>query len=193
VVDAASARSEVGVASLAEDDASPDIDALLNAHFAFIWRVFRRFGLESADADDATQRVFMIASTKLEHIEAGRERAFLYGIAVRVRSHALRAHRRRREVLVDVIEASPAPGPAPDVQIELAEARLLLDELLGKLPDKLRRVLVLAEIEGLDVAAIAECEGVPVGTAASRLRLGRERFRALLAKKSSHNPFGHQA
>lgn len=190
MVDAASACSEVAVESLADDGASADIDALLNAHFAFIWRVFRRFGLGSADADDATQQVFMIASTKLDRIEPRRERAFLYGIAVRVRSHARRAERRRREVLVDVVEAPAAPGPAPDAQVELAEARLLLDELLAKLPDKLRRVLVLADIEGLEVAAIAECEGVPVGTAASRLRLGRERFRALLAKKTLQNSSG---
>jgi DNA-directed RNA polymerase specialized sigma24 family protein len=74
--------------------------------------------------------------------------------------------------------------------VELAEARVLLDELLAKLPDKLRRALVLAEIEGLEVAAIAECEGIPIGTAASRLRLGRERFRALLARKTLQNPFG---
>ena len=186
MVDATSARSEVALEPVAEDDSSADIDALLREHFAFIWRVFRRLGLGAADADDATQQVFMIASTKLDQIEPRRERAFLYGIAVRVRSHARRAERRRREVLVaDVVEAPAAPGPTPDVQVELAEARLRLDELLAKLPDKLRRVIVLAEIEGLEVAAIAECEGVPIGTAASRLRLGRERFRALLAKQNA--------
>jgi RNA polymerase sigma-70 factor (ECF subfamily) len=186
MVDAASACSEVALESLAEDDSSANIDALLSAHFAFIWRVFRRLGLGPADADDATQQVFMIAATKLDQIEPRRERAFLYGIAVRVRSHARRAERRRREVLVgDIVEAPAAPGPAPDVEVELAEARRLLDELLAKLPDKLRRVLVLAEIEGLEVAAIAECEGIPAGTAASRLRRGRARFRVLLAKRNA--------
>jgi RNA polymerase sigma-70 factor (ECF subfamily) len=72
----------------------------------------------------------------------------------------------------------------------LAEAWRLLDALLAKLPDKLRRALVLAEIEGLEVAEIAELERIPVGTAASRLRRARERFRSALAKEHSRNPFG---
>ncbi len=175
---------------MTDGESSSDIETLLNAHFAFIWRLFRRLGLSSADADDATQKVFMIASNKLDCITPDRERAFLYGIALRVRGHARRAERRRREVLVEEVEAPSALGAAPDTQLELAQARELLDELLGKLPPKLRRVLVLAEMEELEVTEIAELEGIPVGTAASRLRLGRERFRALLAKRPSYNPFG---
>jgi RNA polymerase sigma-70 factor (ECF subfamily) len=65
-----------------------------------------------------------------------------------------------------------------------------LDELLAKLPEKLRRALVLAEVEGLEVTEVASLEGIPVGTAASRLRRARERFRAELAKQPSLNPFG---
>ena len=190
MVDAASASSEVADHSLAEDELPSDIETLLNAHFAFIWRVFRRLGLCPADADDATQQVFMIASTKLDRITQRSERAYLYGIALRVRSHARRAERRRREVPVEVAEVPAAPGPAPDTQLALAEAWRLLDELLAEVPDKLRRALVLAEVEGLEVSEIAAFEGIPVGTAASRLRLGRERFRALLAKQPSRNPFG---
>ncbi|HEY6816808.1 MAG TPA: RNA polymerase sigma factor [Croceibacterium sp.] len=175
---------------MTEDEPISDIDALLNAHFAFIWRVCRRLGFAPADADDATQQVFMIASTKLDRIMPQRERAFLYGIALRVRGHARRAQRRRREVLVEDVEASAWPAAGPDTQAALAEAWRLLDELLAELPDKLRRALVLAEIEGLEVTEIASFENIPVGTAASRLRLARERFRSILDKHPSKNPFG---
>ena len=48
-----------------------------------------------------------------------------------------------------------------------------------------QRVLVLAEINELPVAEIADLEGIPVGTAASRLRLARERFRTLLARRKT--------
>ena len=89
--DAASACSEVADASVAEDESPSDIETLLNTHFPFIWRVFRRMGFCPADADDATQQVFMIASTKLDRITPNRERAYLYGIALRVQSHARRA------------------------------------------------------------------------------------------------------
>ena len=190
MVDAPSACSEVAVEPLAEDELPSDIETLLSAHFAFVWRVFRRLGMGPADADDATQQVFMIASTKLDRMTPSRERAYLYGIALRVRSHAHRAQRRRQEVPFDEVEAPAAPAPGPDTHATLAEAWRLLDKLLAQLPDKLRRALVLAEIEGLEVAEIASFESIPVGTAASRLRLARERFRTLLAKQPSNNPFG---
>ncbi len=44
---------------------------------------------------------------------------------------------------------------------------------------------MLAEIEELEVAEVAVLEDIPVGTAASRLRLGRERFRTLLTKATN--------
>jgi DNA-directed RNA polymerase specialized sigma24 family protein len=51
-------------------------------------------------------------------------------------------------------------------------------------------VLVLVEVEELEVAEVAVLERIPLGTAASRLRLGRERFRTLLAQHAARNPFG---
>jgi DNA-directed RNA polymerase specialized sigma24 family protein len=68
----------------------------------------------------------------------------------------------------------------------------LLAELLSQLPDKLRRALVLAEIEELEVQAIAELECIPVGTAASRLRLARKRFLELLEAAKHKNPFAEE-
>jgi RNA polymerase sigma-70 factor (ECF subfamily) len=192
MVDAAAAPNEAAADSLAENELPSDIETLLDAHFAFIWRVFRRMGLCPADADDATQQVFMIASSRLNRITPNRERAYLYGIALRVHSHVRRANKRRREVVLEEAEEPTLPGEGPDEQLRLAEAWRLLDELLGKLPEKLRRVVVLAKIEGLEATEIASLEGIPVGTVASRLRRGREQFRTLLAKYPSRNPFGGQ-
>lgn len=165
-------------------------EELVAEHCGFVWRLLRRLGLGSADADDAAQQVFMIASRKLEHIGPGQARGFLYGVAVRVARTARRGIERRGEVLGD-----PADRPAPDDQgpehgTELSRACSLLDELLGRLPDELRRVLVLAELEQFEVAEIAALEQIPAGTAASRLRRARERFRAFLAELGERNPFG---
>lgn len=150
-------------------------------------------GLDPADADDAAQQVFMIASSKLDQIAPARERAFLYGIALRVKSHAYRARRRRREVPTEAAPEEIDRGATPDREVALRQARELLDELLQKLPGKLRRALILAEIEQMEVSEVAALERIPLGTAASRLRLARERFRTLLAKNSSRNPFGGES
>jgi RNA polymerase sigma-70 factor (ECF subfamily) len=152
----------------------------------------RGFGLPASDAEDAAQQVFVIAARKLETIQPDRERSFLYGVSVRVANNARRGLRRRREVPVEPGESLESPTQSPERALELANARALVAELLAELPDKLRRALVLAEIEELPVQAIAELERIPVGTAASRLRLARRVFRLLLERRPDRNPFSRE-
>lgn len=162
--------------------------ALVDDHFDFIWRLLRRMGLSSADADDATQQVFLVASRRRDELVAGKERSFLYGTAVRVAANLRRSLQRRREVggalgaeVGDEPRSEPAlDAPLPDEVLERRRARAVLDELLAQLPDELARVLVLAEVEQLTMAAIAELEGIPAGTVASRLRRARSAFRERL-------------
>ena len=136
---------------------------LVREHFDFIWRLLRRLGLSQADADDATQQVFMIAMQKPEPPMPGKERSFLYGTALRVAANLRRAVQRRRETSHDDLDARVASSPGPEQDVEFARARLFLDELLEHLPDELRVVLVLAEIEQLAVREIAELETHPAG------------------------------
>jgi RNA polymerase sigma-70 factor (ECF subfamily) len=168
------------------DEAS--IRALVDEHFQYIWRLLRRFGLSRADADDATQQVFMVAARRANEIDEGRERTFLYGTALRVVANARRSERRRRET--DDAELGEVPGGAgpPDQLLDDARARSRLDRLLGELAPELRRVLVLADIEGTTTREIAELEGIPAGTAASRLRRARAEFRALVAADRAKYP-----
>jgi RNA polymerase sigma-70 factor (ECF subfamily) len=166
------------------------IEALVSAHYGFVWRVLRGFGLSRTDAQDATQQVFMIAARKLDSIDPSRARSFVYGAALRVANNARRSLRRRREVPDgDTLDPIEPEERGPQAQSELGRARRLLAEILTQLPEKQRRVLVLAEIEQLEVPEIAALEGVPVGTAASRLRVARQQFRTLLEAARDRNPF----
>lgn len=175
----------------AHDSAS--LEAFVARHYGFVWRLARGFGLSASDAEDAAQQVFMIAARKLEMIAPDRERSFLYGVSVRVANNARRGVRRRREVPEVGGEAAESGGHSPEQTVELSNARALLSELLAQLPDKLRRALVLAEIEELPVPAIAELEQIPLGTAASRVRLARKRFRGLLEAAKERNPFAEES
>ena len=169
------------------------IDSLVAQHYGFIWRVLRGLGLSRTDAEDATQQVFMIAARKLDDIAPDSARSFLYGAALRVANNARRGLRRRREVLSDETSDEPEPeSRGPEKMAELVRARQLLAQVLDQLAEPQRRVLVLAEIEQLAVPEIAALEGVPVGTAASRLRIAREKFRALLSSLRDQNPFGDE-
>lgn len=186
--------SKLFSASSADSGArAPTIDSLVREQYGFVWRVLRGLGLAHDDADDAAQQVFMIAARKLDQIVPGSERSFVYGTALRVAKNAQRARARRREMLEDEREDAPEPSDRnPEQRAELARARALLVELLAQLPEKFQRVLILAELEQLEVPEIARLEGLPVGTAASRLRFARAQFRELVAGARARNPFARE-
>jgi len=159
------------------------IAGIVGRNFDFVWRLLRRLGLSEADSDDAAQQVFIVAARRAQRIEPGKERTYLYGIALRVLANVRRGARRRREAGDGELDELPSTAAQPDDLADAARTRALLDELLGALPDELRRVLVLAELEEASVPEIAALERIPVGTAASRLRRARGAFRGLLEQQ----------
>ena len=180
---------EADVAMLAApgaDDrsASPEVrskrlGALVAAYQDFIWRSLRRLGVPAAQVDDATQEVFCVAMRRLEQIEPGAERSFLFSVAMRVASDARRACARSRERTDQAaVDVAVATSPTPEGLLGEQEALALLDEALDALDDEMRAVFVLFEIEGFTSPEIASLLAVPVGTVASRLRRGREQFHA---------------
>src|SRR5688572_19191867 len=70
---------------------------LVSGHFEFVWRSVKRLGVAPGDADDAAQQVFLVASDRLADIAPGRERAFLFGTALKIAARHRRTAERRRE------------------------------------------------------------------------------------------------
>jgi RNA polymerase sigma-70 factor (ECF subfamily) len=158
--------------------------AMVDRHFDPVWRTLRRLGVLPTELDDCAQQVFVIASRKLASIEQGRERGFLLRAAVNVAAHACRSRRRRREVPEPEEEGGYPADPAlgPDEIIDRKRLLVLLDEILAALPEDLRAVLVLYEIEELSTQEIAALLELPAGTVASRLRRAREAFARVAAR-----------
>lgn len=155
------------------------IATMFDAHYDAMWRTLRRLGLSDANADDAAQRVFVIASRRIATITAGEEGRYLYGIAMKVASEMRRRDPARREVVDPrVLAAIADDASGPEELLLESEARDALDETLAGMADDLRAVLVLVEIEGLALAELAAVLEVPLGTATSRLRRAREAFSA---------------
>lgn len=170
--------SELLVPSAVPNERAERERALVRAHMSVIWRFLRRLGCSPEDADDATQEVFVIAVRKLDQIEPDRERAFLYGTAMRLasrqrRSTNLRAQKTARDVEVDELGSR---APSSDELFDRKEARATLDAILDRMAPDLRTTFTLYELEELTMAEIAELTGAPMGTVASRLRRAREYF-----------------
>ncbi len=107
--------------------------------------------------------------------------SWVYGVCYRVLLNHRRFWRRFRLRFDIGIAAEPA-SDAPH-SFELLDERQRaerLRELLGRLTDKHRAVVVLHDLEGFDVDDIAGIVGANTLTVRSRLRDGRRRLRRLL-------------
>lgn len=167
--------------TVATESSALSIRELFDAHFDFIWRSVRRLGLSVAEADDAAQSVFIVAARRLDAIARGKERAFLFGTAVRVVADVRKGAARRYELgLEDREIALVAPGA--DVLIDESRARQCLEAAIVAMPMDLRTVFVLFELEELTMAQIAEVLSLPPGTVASRLRRARDVFEDVMKK-----------
>lgn len=184
-------ETEASASAVAPDGAR--LRALFEVEFDFVWRSLRRLGLQPAEADDGAQHVFVVAARRIHEVAPGNERAFLFETARRIASDIRRQSARRREVFT-VDQEQRDLAPSPEEALRRKQARDLLDEALDQLAPELRTVLVLFELEGMTAPEIAAIVGVPLGTAASRLRRAREEFQGVVKRLMARaaGPTGEQ-
>ena len=168
-------KTAVVMANSADDRAKARIERLIHEHYEFVWRSARRLGVRPADLDDVVQEVFVVAARRLDDIT--HELGFLFRACMGAASHARRSVQRRREVVDDErLEHEIDRRANPEQDAETAEARAQLQAILEDMPEDLRVVFVLFELEQFTMSEIAETLKLPAGTVASRLRRAREMF-----------------
>ena len=144
------------------------------------------------DARDSVQEAYLRAFRAYAGFRGGNGRAWLLTIVRNVCYSRLRQVKREapREEF-DEQQHTPA-GDALEAAARLRREadRERLDAALAALPDDMREVIVLHELEGLAYKEIAAVAGIPLGTvmsrlARARLRLQRE-LKQRMAPEDSH-------
>ena len=69
----------------------------------------------------------------------------------------------------------------PEDAVHRGDVRQLVRNALETLPEEQRRAVVLAAVYGSTALEISESEGIPLGTAKSRVRLGMAKLREATA------------
>jgi RNA polymerase sigma-70 factor, ECF subfamily len=164
-------------------------DRLYEDYLDFVWRAACRLGIEAVDADDVAQEVFFTAHRRLREFE-GRcsAKTWLFRILYHVVQHHFRNRARKHRHLLppsaplDPDRLPDAHSAGPVESAEQAEALRVLDHLLGQIEEGRRAVFVLAEIEQMTAAEIAEAISINVNTVYSRLRVARQEFKCALAR-----------
>jgi RNA polymerase sigma-70 factor (ECF subfamily) len=152
------------------------LEGMFRAHHELIWRTLCRLGLSQDSSADATQHAFLIAAERLDDIRAGCERAFVLNTALRLARSSDR--KGRRCDLTEDMDIHPDHTSQRENVARQYSAKSLLDQILSEMDPDLIATFVLFELEGMSTAEIADALEIPAGTVASRLRRGRDAFRA---------------
>ncbi len=158
-----------------------ELARIYRAQRALVRQQLRGFGVRDAALEDALHDVFVIAFRKLASYDhqRGPLRAWLVGIAWRVAA----AHRRRHHDHPELRDDEVASDlPDPESYAARSEAKAVLDRLLHSLPPEQAAAFVLAELEGLSGAEIAEQWQIAPATAYTRVARARLKMQAELER-----------
>lgn len=126
---------------------------------------------DAADAEEVAQEAFLCAYRRFSSLrDPAKFRAWVSRIALRLALNRRRA--RGRQLARDTRWHASFPEPVANPDDAFALARLRAE--IERLPEKLRAVVLLSAIEGMDAREVAAVLDIPVGTVRSRLHLARK-------------------
>lgn len=140
--------------------------SLFRRHRDRVYGVAFRLTGSPADAEDVLQDVFVGLGRALRRYEErGRFGSWIRGVAARVALMKVRARSRRTwQPLPETLES---PAPRPDRAVD----RVVVADTLEAMPESLRTVFLLKEVDGYSHAEIGHL--LEIRSSASRVRLHR--------------------
>ncbi|MEA1951696.1 MAG: sigma-70 family RNA polymerase sigma factor [Planctomycetota bacterium] len=148
-----------------------------------LYNYLRHYLGDAQMAEDVFQTTFLQVHLKCDKFEPGRKvRPWLYTVATNQAIDAQRRNRRHQMVSLDrrfgngdqdevaaLIDLLDSGEENPIEQFESAERREMVHEVVDRLPDSLRQVVILVYYQGLKYREAAQALDIPVGTVKSRL------------------------
>jgi RNA polymerase sigma-70 factor (ECF subfamily) len=161
----------------------------MDRYGGLVWTLARRFSESAADAEDASQEIFLEIWKSADRFDAARgtESLFITTLARRRLIDRLRARKRKPPTEVydehegDNTVAAEGSAEAAFFTSEITTARAALAELdAGE-----RETLLLGIVEGMTHSEIAAHTSRPLGTVKTQLRRGLEKVRRRLREEGS--------
>lgn len=158
-----------------------EIRALFSRYGPLVLRRARRILGNEAEAEDATQDVFIKVLASIETFRGeSQPSTWLYRITTNLCLNRIRDHRRHRDRLAQE-NAGRVEGPLDSGP---PENRLTITTLLAALPPELSETAVYYYVDEMDQEEIAALTGIARRTVGYRL----ERFRALALERLGRGP-----
>src|SRR5215212_600344 len=163
-------------------------ELLMRRYNERVYRAARAIVRDDQEAEDVMQQAYVNAFTHLRQFN-GSARFSTWLTKIATNESLARVRRRGRYQVYDDELSSSEPatdehGDNPEHQAFTGELRGLLEWAIDTLPDGLREVFVLREVEGLSTSEVAECLGVSNDVVKSRLSRGRAALRRVLFERT---------
>lgn len=183
---------ELGLIHSAQKGDVNAFNRLVLEYQTLAYNVAYRIMAEDDAAADATQEAFISAYKHIESYRGGSFRGWLMRIVTNACYDELRRRKRRPAVSLEELTTNldgeendsdavlASSDELPEDRTQRKELATALQNCLNNLPDDMRTVTVLCDVQGMDYAEIAEATGVALGTVKSRLSRARARLRDCL-------------
>lgn len=163
-------------------------ELLMRRHNERLYRAARAILRDDAEAEDVMQQAYVNAYAHLRQFD-GRSAFATWLTRIAVNEAILRARKKGRyqpltddDASVDnVFPVSPADNP--ERQAFTAEMKVILERAIESLPDGLREVFMLRQVEGLSTAETATCLDISEDLVKTRLSRGRAALRRDLIER----------
>lgn len=158
-------------------------EELVRRHADRLYAVLLRFVADSEEAEDVTQEAFLRAWRGIGRFR-GDAQFFTWLYRIGINEAKRRAGRRRPAELLSSGDDDPLPeapdwSEAPQLRLEDADLRAVLERAIRKLPLRYRATVILRDVEGLSTREAADVMDLSEAAFKSRLH------RARLAVRSS--------
>jgi RNA polymerase sigma factor (sigma-70 family) len=160
-------------------DEAARIGLLFDAHHQRLYRLARRLSANADEAHDLVQETFLRAARSPKSLPAGNEEAWLVRVLVNIKRDEWR--RKAASKRIDPEREAYAMRAEPTDTETAFIARTTVWRALERLAPRRRAVLVMHELEGATIPAIARLLGVAAVTVRWHLSMGRRELAAIIS------------
>jgi len=187
---------EGALVALARQGSESAVRALVRRNNRLLFRIARGIVRDDAEAEDIVQETYVRAFARLSGFRA--EAAFSTWLSRIAINEALgRIRRRRRMVELDELEIMQGKSgagnvvtfplmpavPSPEAEAARDQVRAALERSVDSLPDGMRSVFILRDVEGMSTEETADCLSIRPETVKTRLHRARRLMRKAIEQE----------
>jgi RNA polymerase sigma-70 factor (ECF subfamily) len=172
------------------------LEALVERHHASLVRYFWHQSRSRETAEDLAQEVWVrVIRHRDDYRPTARFPTYLFSIARNLWIDRYRSRKAAPPVISADAEVGgeeggarlssllPGKEPEPSERASVQEEAARIREAVERLPDGLREVFELGEVQGLRYRDVADILDIPVGTVKSRMHAAVQRIRGMVAER----------